>query len=197
MQLINDSRIKLYKLKQNKGVANARNIAMEKAQGQYIAFLYNDDAWLPEKLAKQIEFMRENKAAFTFHQYRYFDEKSIKEKLIDVQEKLSYKDALKGNSIGCLTVCINREILKPFIMPQLKHEDYITWLNILKENNIYAYGIKEDLARYRIGNDNSVSSNKLKSALWTWKVYRDSQGLGIVESLYYMFFYAMNGIKKH
>ena len=48
--------------------------------------------------------------------------------------------------MGCLTVCIDRTRVKKFTMPNEKHEDYITWLNILKINSISAYGIQENLA---------------------------------------------------
>lgn len=62
-------------------------------------------------------------------------------------------------------------------MPAQRHEDYIAWLNILKENEIAAYGLQRDLGRYRVDSKDSVSANKLKSAIWTWKVYRESQKL--------------------
>ena len=36
----------------------ARNVAIRKAKGKYIAFLDSDDLWEPQKLEKQISFMR-------------------------------------------------------------------------------------------------------------------------------------------
>ena len=53
-----DSRIKLIKLEKNSGPAVARNRAIEEANGRYIAFLDADDLWYPEKLEKQISFMK-------------------------------------------------------------------------------------------------------------------------------------------
>ncbi len=50
-------------------------------------------------------------------------------------------------------------------MPKKGHEDYITWLQILKKG-VKAYGLKEDLARYR-KNLTSLSGNKFKSIVWT------------------------------
>lgn len=131
------------------------------------------------------------------HQYRRFNNIDRLGNVVNIPYKLNYKEALKGNSIGCLTVCIDKSKIKPFLMPQQRHEDYITWLNILKENKVIAYGLQDDLARYRIGTKESVSANKFKSAIWTWKVYRNSQKLSILQSIYYIFLYLQQGFKKH
>lgn len=190
-----DKRIRLIRLSANGGVANARNVAMENAKGRFLAFLDSDDLWLSEKLERQLSFMREKNCAFSFHSYRHFSEKEVSNKLVSIPEVLCYEDALCGNHIGCLTVCLDRTKLKPFIMPKARHEDYITWLNILKDNSICAYGLKEDLARYRIGNGGTVSSNKVKSAWWTWLVIR-GQGLNIYRSIWFMYYYIKNGVAK-
>ena len=191
-----DERIKVHSLSENHGVANARNIALQNAVGRYIAFLDSDDIWLHEKLEKQIDFMKVNNYVFTYHQYRHFASSDKVGEIVKIPSQLDYKDALKGNSIGCLTVCLDKSKIKPFIMPAQRHEDYIAWLNILKENEIAAYGLQRDLGRYRVDSKDSVSTNKLKSAVWTWKVYRASQLLSVLKSVYYMCFYITSGIKK-
>ena len=71
-----DSRIKYYFLQNNSGAAVARNTAMEQAEGEYMAFLDSDDVWLPEKLEKQLNFMRDNNVAFSATSYELIDEKS-------------------------------------------------------------------------------------------------------------------------
>ena len=94
-----DERIKFHSLTENHGVANARNTALQNAVGRYIAFLDSDDMWLPEKLEKQIGFMKINNYVFTYHQYRHFASRDKVGKIVNIPLKLGYKEALKGNII--------------------------------------------------------------------------------------------------
>ncbi|BCM90838.1 hyaluronan synthase [Abditibacteriota bacterium] len=48
----NNSRVRLFSVP-NGGVARARNFGLEKARGEFIAFLDHDDVWMAEKLEKQ------------------------------------------------------------------------------------------------------------------------------------------------
>ena len=192
-----DKRIKLINLKQNSGAAVARNTAIQNAQGRYIAFLDSDDLWKKEKLQKQIRFMQQNGYAFIYSSYEHFKEtKENIQNQVQIPKSLNYNQALKGNQIGCLTVMLDRKQIPNIHFTTQKHEDYILWLNILK-HGITAYGIQESLALYRTGNSKSISGNKMQSALWTWKVYRESQMLSVVRSMYYIWFYVVSGLRKH
>ena len=53
-----DSRVTLLKQK-NAGVATARNLAIEKSNGEYIAPIDADDIWYPQKLEKQAQCILE------------------------------------------------------------------------------------------------------------------------------------------
>ncbi|HEY6445201.1 MAG TPA: glycosyltransferase family 2 protein [Acidobacteriaceae bacterium] len=44
-----------YLRKLNEGSSSARNLGIERARGEHIAFLDSDDVWLPEKLAIQVD----------------------------------------------------------------------------------------------------------------------------------------------
>lgn len=52
--------IRLIKLNDNKGVSFARNVGIEAAHGEYIAFLDSDDLFLPKKIEYQLNYMKEN-----------------------------------------------------------------------------------------------------------------------------------------
>lgn len=55
---INGLKIIYIKNKKNVGSANARNLGIEKASGEYVTFLDDDDEYLPEKIECQYEFMK-------------------------------------------------------------------------------------------------------------------------------------------
>lgn len=191
-----DHRIRCIYQSENGGVANARNMGINAATGRYIAFLDSDDLWVRNKLARQLQYMKENKYSFTYTEYRGFiDSPSRPGRLVRTRDFVDYWTLLKGNDIGCLTVMLDRLYYEHIEMPAVRHEDYVTWLNLLKKGG-RAYSLHEDLARYR-KSPASLTANKWKSLQWTWVVYRTTQKLPLLKSIYCLFIYVIRGLKKH
>lgn len=191
-----DNRIKLIEFKVNQGPARARNRAIKEARGRYIAFLDSDDIWLPNKLEKQIKFMKDNNLVFTYSSYKLIDEDNNDLGEFLVPRYITYKSMLKSNSVGCLTVIYDTKKIGKIYMPNiLKRQDYGLWLKILNKVGS-TKGIIEPLAIYRIRKI-SVSSNKFRAAIDQWKVYREIEKLSLVESVYYFINYIYYGIKKY
>lgn len=71
-----DKRIRAFKVI-NGGVAKARNYGIDKAKGQYIAFLDADDYWLAGKLNKQLAFHEAHPAVtLSFCNYVHFNDEN-------------------------------------------------------------------------------------------------------------------------
>lgn len=190
-----DARIKLIRLTENSGAAVARNTGIEAAKGRYIAFLDSDDLWLPEKLSTQLAFMKTHDHAFSFSAYERIDEhgKSLGE--VGVPAKITYRQMLKTSVIGCLTAMYDTHFFGKIYMPLIrKRQDYGLWLKLLKQVD-FAYGIQQPLARYRIRR-NSISSNKLNTATYNWRLYREVEKLSLFASCYYFSQYAIRGILR-
>ncbi len=190
-----DKRIKFVDSKENVGVVVARNKLTEIATGEFIAFLDADDYWKQNKLEKQIKFMRKNNALISCTEYTRVteDEKEIND--IIIKEIITYEDMLKNNYLGCLTVIYNANKLgKRYFKEREKNEDYVLWLEIVKETKII-FGLKENLAFYRVLN-NSRSSNKIKAAKDRWNVYRKIERLSLFKSIYYFLQYVIRALKK-
>lgn len=63
---IKDKRVSYIKIEKNRGANYCRNMGITMAKGEYIAFQDSDDEWLPEKLEKQLKYMKETSADFCF-----------------------------------------------------------------------------------------------------------------------------------
>jgi teichuronic acid biosynthesis glycosyltransferase TuaG len=192
----NDKRIILIKLEINVGAAEARNIAIRKAKGRYIAFLDSDDLWMPKKLEKQIFFMLEKDIAFSFTSYKPISEDTGEEySIIRAPKRMTYSSYLKNTIIGCLTVIIDREKTSDFQMPDIRSShDMALWLLIMRRG-FDAFGLDETLGSYRVIST-SNTSNKLKAACDVWKVYREVECLGLIYSIWCFINYTINAIKK-
>ena len=191
-----DERIKIVNTEKNVGVVKGRNFLIDLASGKYIAFLDADDYWHNKKLEKQIKFMKEKNASISCTEYTRVKENEEKINDVIIKEEISYNDMLKNNYLGCLTVIYDAEkIGKRYFKELEKNEDYVLWLEIVKDVDII-YGLKENLAYYRVL-DNSRSSNKVKTAKVRWEIYRKIEKLSLLKSLYYFLHYAIRAVLKN
>lgn len=182
----NDHRIKLSVLPKNSGNGYARNVALEKATGKYIAYLDADDLWFPTKLEKQIQFLKTNNLPFTFSFYDCIDEDGNSlHRRVQAPLNLTYKQLFFCNYVGNLTAIYDADYFgKVVITATQKRQDWRLWLTILKQIK-ETKPVPEPLAFYRIRKD-SISSSKVKLIKHNFQVYRDFHGYNLIFSIVLM-----------
>lgn len=196
----NEPRIKLIASKENRGSSGARNIALQKASGRYIAFLDSDDMWHPEFLKKQLNFMKEKDAPLVFSSYRRIDEQTKVELLrpFIVPERVNYKSLLKTCPIFPSTAIYDtQKTPKIYFNEELgsMRDDYVYWLKMFKDID-YGYGNREILVDYRM-RKSSVTGNKSKVIKPQWNVLYKVEKLGLFRSSFYLIQWAFISYFKY
>ncbi len=177
-------RIRLIRKNSNEGAATARNTGIDASSGRYIAFLDADDIWYPEKLEKELEYMRRIQAGFVFTAYEFGDENANPTgKVVHVPQTFVYREALSRTIIFTSTVLIDLEKIPMELvrMPEIESEDTATWWRILK-SGVTGYGLDEVLVVYRRP-AKSLSSNKFKAVKRIWGLYRKIACLSVPRSV--------------
>lgn len=197
MEIINeaiklDSRIKLHSLTKNEGTGAARNIGVAASKGSYISFLDSDDLWMPNKLERELDFMRENNLAFTFSFYECIDENgnhlNIRK---EAPSPTTYKKLFFCNYIGNSTAIYNADLLGKIPINKIrKRQDWMLWLTIVKKIKV-ARPVPEVLAYYRI-RKNSISSSKIDLLKFNFDVYHKFHKMNYFASLGSLMIFVFN-----
>ena len=164
LKRFSDKRIKLFKSKNYTSLYKARNLAITKYKGKYIAFLDTDDLWKRNKLKEQIKFLKKNhKYKIVFSNFFVSDE-SKKKKFIKYDFSLPSGDItqslLDEYSLGIVTVLLEKSIFKKFKF-NIKYNiigDFDFFINISKFFKIGC--IQKPLAVYRY-HSSSLSYSRL------------------------------------
>ncbi len=112
---IQDNRIQYIPLKENAGVANARNVGGRLAKGEWIAFQDSDDCWHRDKLEKQMNYAKRNpqhEMIYSLYDAHSSDGRifpSLQKPFPAIMEGNMLSTLLVKNVIGAPTILIKRE----------------------------------------------------------------------------------------
>ena len=148
----------------------ARNAAIEKAAGKYIAFLDCDDIWLPEKLEKQVALLESNQTLGLVYADCYVIDSAgtAAEKTYFSGKKpfrgMAFKELFQANPIALLTAVITKDSFNKagVFNPNYEiAEEYDLWLRIAEYYPVDF--IEQPLGKYRVHRQSATSKNHILS----------------------------------
>lgn len=180
-----DDRIKLFRLNENSGAGVARNNSISKAKGQFIAFLDSDDVWMPEKLEKQIAFMKNRNCALSCTSYMTINEYDEVIGMVLAPNLHTFFENKCDDKVGFSTAIYDCERLGKRFMPTIrKRQDWALVMSIMKDCKV-AYGMKQPLGYYRKGQD-SLSKNKISLVKYNIAAYQKVLGWSYIKAFIFL-----------
>lgn len=152
-----DKRIKYFLAENHVPLGEARNLAIQKAQGEFIAFLDVDDVWFPEKLRKQVQYFDDPSIGLVYCNIKYIDSNGhavepSKTESEGNYSKITFIDLMKNYDITMSSAMISRRALNSanglFDNLLIYAEEYDLFMRICTQFD--AVRINNTLASYRI-----------------------------------------------
>ncbi|MDR7342974.1 glycosyltransferase involved in cell wall biosynthesis [Pantoea alhagi] len=145
MASVKDERVHFIQLPQNSGGTRPRNEGIERSSGEFIALLDSDDEWVPEKLEKQLAYLRQqpgkNRVCMTA-KYNKRPEGLHLRRNKDLKKYASIMEfLLLGNDFQTSTLLLDAEIAKlaQFDPMLRKHQDWDFALRLQERGASFLY----------------------------------------------------------
>ncbi len=185
-QIQEDKRIRLFINENNSGAALTRNVALKNARGRWIAFLDSDDLWEPDKLEKQITFMKENNYAFSYHEYIEIDEQD-RELGVHVSGKkhVDKFDMFACCWPGCLSVMYDADKIGLIQINDIKkNNDTAMWLKVIRKADCYL--LPECLGKYRRRANSITPKPFLQRILAHYPLFRIAEEMNPISASFWV-----------
>lgn len=150
------------------GAAKARNIGIDQARGEYIAFLDGDDYWHPDKLQTQVQLLNQHACSIVgtryFFVYNTEQQRTTKHNSRSGQVELN--DMRYNNVLGGCSCCLTK---KAFIGTSRISEDLTAgqdwdlWLKVLSNTGLPAYISPQHQVYYCV-DDSKIVTNYQQQA---------------------------------
>lgn len=157
-----DARIKWIPGANSGGPAKPRNRGIHEAKGEWLAFLDSDDLWMPQKLEKQLNILKNTNLMAVCTNARIIKNEIVMEKLYynnGTDKVYTFKDMIENNYVICSSMVLHNSIAKkvggfPEHYTFNAIEDYPLWISATMLTDIYY--INDPLTLYRDEPYNSI-----------------------------------------
>ncbi len=161
-----DNRIKSIISNNSLGGAGARNLGIQNSNGEYIAFLDDDDEWLKNKLSMQISLLdKYDDTAIITSNFYLNDGKKISKRF--TPHLIDLNDLLYLNYCGSFSFCLTKKeyLENLFIDNSLQAcQDWDLWIKILDKTGLKCRSYKDEFfVNYYVDHNNRISSNPNKT----------------------------------
>ena len=171
---INDSRLRPIQLAGQSGGSKARNVGVQNAKGQWVAFLDDDDEWLPEKVERQLGLAAKCNFEYPIVTCRLIGRTPGKDFIWprrlpgpreDVGDYLFVRRELfKGEAvIQTSTILTRKELLLsiPFNEKLKKHQDTEWIIKASKDSRTSISFVEEPLVIWNVESERSTVSGRI------------------------------------
>lgn len=176
-----DTRIRLLHTEKNSGApALPKNIGIENARGEYIAFLDHDDEWLPMKLEKQLQVFENSKdeklgLVSCYIYIRDNETGKIKSKRKNFQKKINNALLQYNFLVTSSCIVVKKEVFEKigkFDINFSVSDDWDMWLRIIK--NGYRVTVEPSyLVNYFTHDKNLSGSSNIDKQFEEFKILKD------------------------
>lgn len=176
---IYDDRLRYVRHKQNKGLAAARNTGIKEAKSKYIAFLDDDDEWLPKKLQEQVNLIESSEADVVYCGNVIIDKnnKIVRKGKPEIKGNIRSEIVKKGLSTIPSSCFFRKEALEAvggFDENLESHIDHDIWMKMAEKNYKADYVDQALVVIYQNNRAKMTADNK--SRLKATKVYLKKWG---------------------
>jgi glycosyltransferase involved in cell wall biosynthesis len=142
-----------------RGPYAARNLALRHAKSELVAFIDDDDVWLPHRLAAQLPLMELAHVGLVFGNARIAGSQRTTFDVTPPSRGCCAKALVWGNFVPTITVLARRDVLGSFCEESHLSADYLAWFrmaqtceidyvdDVVAEYSVHPGGISFDLTR--------------------------------------------------
>jgi len=172
--LTSGGRIRYIRNEKSRGASYSRNVGLNEARGDVIAFLDDDDIWLPKKMEMQIELIK----LFPIVSCNYIRRIRGGRQFVKRPRTVSYENMLYYNYLGsCSFLIFDKDVIREcFFDEDLRiGQDWDLVISVMKKHRIKEVGVADGyLVDFNSGSHSRISNRaeSISAVLPIFEKYR-------------------------